>query len=254
MSERLYADIFGGAAIVIQARQRASRLPGKTLLKVDGKPLLAWQIERLRTVGVPVVVATTTDPSDNQLAEVARLAGARVIRGPDKDVIARYGMVVARWPFSVVGFVGADQPLADPHLFRRLFAEFVPPYTRTVGQPYGLHLWAVTADAIVDADQNATGDIEREHTGAFWDHHPADYPCHVIVDTPDESHHRLTIDHPADFELHRRILEGFADRWPDVTTQDIVDTLHAFPEWETETSAIEQWKWSGFEDAVRVKA
>jgi spore coat polysaccharide biosynthesis protein SpsF len=254
VSERLYSDVFGGAAIVIQARSRSSRLPGKTLAIVEGRPLLAWQIERLRTAGAPVIVATSANREDDTLADVAAAAGARLVRGPEMDVLARYGMIVARWPFRVIGFCGADQPLADPALFRRLFAEFTPPYTRTVGQPYGLHLWAVSADAIVEADQMAESALEREHTGAFWDQRPTEYPCHVIAETPDESHHRLTVDHPADLTLHRHIIRVLADRWPHVTTQDVLDVLHANPGWETDTVRIRQWKWAGFEDAVRVKA
>jgi spore coat polysaccharide biosynthesis protein SpsF len=239
-------------AIIIQARQGSHRLPGKTLAEVVGQPLLAWQVSRLKKVA-PVIVATTWDPADTAVGHVASSAGASVVRGPVNDVVHRVWLAAFYHDVQAIAFLGADQPLMDPDTIRQVLdaVHDGAVYARTTGQPYGLHAWAVTRWALDMANRHATTTEEREHTGAFWDRRPKEYPVRVLSTVPDESHHRLTIDHAADLALHRRIMARLSKRWPDVTTQDVLDLLHANPEWEFDTGQITQWKWSGFEEAVR---
>ncbi|MDQ1386308.1 MAG: spore coat polysaccharide biosynthesis protein SpsF, partial [Actinomycetota bacterium] len=77
---------------VIQARTGSTRLPRKVMRDLGGRPVLAWVVGAARASGVcdEVVVATTTDPADDEVASLAAEIGARVFRGPVDDVLSRF--------------------------------------------------------------------------------------------------------------------------------------------------------------------
>src|SRR5438046_1512335 len=94
------SDLLSGPSVAtVEARMTSSRLPGKVLLPAGGRPLLAILLERLsRAKGIDeIVVATTTNASDDLIVDVARGSGAGVHRGSEHDVLARVcGALVER--------------------------------------------------------------------------------------------------------------------------------------------------------------
>src|SRR5690242_12761537 len=103
--------------VVIQARMGSSRLPGKVLMDLGGRPALALQLERLRPLQVDhVTIATTTEPRDDVLVDLARDHGVDAVRGPEDDVLARFAVAVDRFDPSSVVRLTADCPLTDPAL------------------------------------------------------------------------------------------------------------------------------------------
>ena len=102
-------------AIIIPARFGASRLPGKPLADIHGKPLLARVVERARQAsGVDVVVVAT---DDERIAAAARTAGAEVVvTGPAEtgtDRVAMAARAMLPRPTMVVNLQG-DEPLIEP--------------------------------------------------------------------------------------------------------------------------------------------
>src|SRR5215218_1621886 len=100
---------------VLQARFTSSRLPGKVLQPILGTPMLFRQIERIRRAGEldGLVVATSTDPSDDPLAEQCRAHGVEVSRGSLDDVLSRIiDAAGPHQPDAVVRLTG-DCPLTD---------------------------------------------------------------------------------------------------------------------------------------------
>jgi len=82
------------SAIVLQARMGSTRLPGKALADLAGLTVLARCVERLQaTSGLPVVLATTTDPADDSLCEAGQRLGVTVVRGAVDDVLGRFVQV-----------------------------------------------------------------------------------------------------------------------------------------------------------------
>ncbi|MEA3349765.1 MAG: glycosyltransferase family protein [Chloroflexota bacterium] len=103
---------------IIQARMSSSRLPGKVLRDIDGRPMLAWVVERTRRAGQidAVVVATTTNPSDDPIAEFCAAQGYAHTRGDVYDVLDRYYQAARQFDADVIVRITADCPLIDPQL------------------------------------------------------------------------------------------------------------------------------------------
>src|SRR4051812_48719033 len=75
----------------IEARMSSSRLPGKVLADVEGRPALLRLVERLRRADTinDIVVATTTKTSDDSLVLLLEREGIRCFRGSEDDVLQR---------------------------------------------------------------------------------------------------------------------------------------------------------------------
>ena len=102
--------------IIVQARMTSTRLPGKVLKEVLEKPLLAYQLERLRRVQLAdeIVLATTTNQTDDVLAVFAVAEEIRCFRGDEQDVLDRYYQAAVMAEADVVVRVTSDCPLLDP--------------------------------------------------------------------------------------------------------------------------------------------
>jgi spore coat polysaccharide biosynthesis protein SpsF len=104
---------------VLQARMSSTRLPGKVMAEVAGAPMILRQIERLSRARRldRIVVATSTDRSDDSLAAWLTLHGVPVHRGSLDDVLARYeGALEAFGPAEVLVRLTGDCPLTDPEV------------------------------------------------------------------------------------------------------------------------------------------
>ena len=185
---------------IIQARMSASRLPGKVLMAIGGKPMLEWVVERTRRSELvdQVVVATTLDPSDDPVFEFCKQQDYRVGRGKVHDVLDRYYQTAKHFQAQVVVRITADCPLIDPALIyeaiRLLFSgtgalalrsklsaprfDFVtnrlpPPWGRTY--PIGLDVEVLTFDVLEQAWKRAIAKHQREHvTPYFYEGTPVD--------------------------------------------------------------------------------
>jgi spore coat polysaccharide biosynthesis protein SpsF len=259
MSEAYFARRTPRCVISIQARMASKRLPGKVMLEVLGRPLLAYQIERLKRQSAPVVIATTTDSADDPIAALGQTLGIMVVRGSLDDVPARHLAVARATDADVLGFVGADQVFVSPVHFTVAFAHWqtrgMAPadYVRVIGLPHGLHVWAVARWALAECrfDLNRTPD-EIEHTGAYWDTRPERFRT-VDVDMKRASDYRLTVDTPEDFEVHRRIIEALYPENPEFTVDDIIAWLDEHPDVAALNSNVSQYYWHGApREGVRV--
>jgi len=103
---------------IIQARMSSSRLPGKVLLEIAGKPMLQRVIERTRRAATinRLVVATTEDAADNPIVEFCRANGVDYYRGSLHDVLDRYYQAARCSGAQVIVRITADCPLIDPAL------------------------------------------------------------------------------------------------------------------------------------------
>ena len=111
----------------IQARMNSSRLPGKVLKRVMGKPLLWWQISRLKESLLldDIVVATTNNPADNEIVEFCANQKINCYRGPEDDVLSRISMLLEEYCVDIHVETFGDSPLVDAELLDRMIGYFV---------------------------------------------------------------------------------------------------------------------------------
>jgi spore coat polysaccharide biosynthesis protein SpsF len=205
--------------IVSQARMTSSRLPGKVLKKVGDKPLLQYHLERLLLSGFPVVLATTTNSSDDPVVDLCDKLDVPSFRGSEDDVLSRFYGAVKAHPSEVVVRVTADCPLIDGLQIARGVQEYLSKNTpwlyasncleRTF--PRGFDFEIFSKPMLEEAFLKASSPSEREHvTPYFYQNKHGKTHFLNIKSNTDFSNFRLTVDEPADFELINRLLSQFS--------------------------------------------
>lgn len=200
-------------AIVVQARMKSTRLPGKVLEDLGGQTVLAHVLQRCRAVpGVDVVVCAVPEGADDQpVADAAAHSGAVVVRGSESDVLARYWLSAQAVAADIVMRVTSDCPLIDPALCGAIIAlrqERAADYAcnnMSPSWPHGLDAEVFTRAALDLAYDQAVRPSEREHVTPFMRNHPdftlANLPCPLA----DTQHHRWTLDTPEDLAFLRAL-------------------------------------------------
>lgn len=212
---------------VIQARLSSTRLPGKVLRPLGGKSVLSWVIRAAAaTHNVDtVILATSTSPDDDAVAEEAARCGAEVVRGPLDDVLARYLLAVDDHPCDAVVRLTADCPLHDPALIAQVVglwrADPTLDYVSNLlprRYPRGLDTELVRTAVLTEQGRTATGP-HREHVTSNIYTRPTVYRCAGAVSAVDNSDLRVTLDTPEDAQLLDALVAALGPgipRWDDV--------------------------------------
>ena len=112
--------------VILQARTSSSRLPGKVVANLAGRPLLAFLVERLsRCKAVNrIILATTESEADNQLEVLGKSLGLIVVRGDEADVLSRFALAAEQTDAQVLVRITGDCPFVDPSLLEDMIDEF----------------------------------------------------------------------------------------------------------------------------------
>lgn len=203
------------AVAIIQARMGSTRLPGKMLVDLGGRPALAWSVAAAQAIqGVDrVAVATSRADSDDAIAEWCAGAGVSCHRGPEDDVLARYAKAARAEDADIVLRLTGDCPLLDPHVCDEVLALLerngVSYATNTAPRtwPDGTDCEAMTAAALFAADEEAALPSEREHVTPFLRHNRRRFPMRALIcplaGLADE---RWTLDTAEDLEFLRAVV------------------------------------------------
>lgn len=237
-------------AIIVQARMTSTRLPGKVLKPVLGKPLLAYQIERLKRVEAAdrIVIATTKNDADDPIVELCQALAVDYFRGSEQDVLSRYYGAAQAAQADVVVRVTSDCPLIDPAIIDEVVQVYVAQCDRydyvsnalKRTYPRGMDTEVLPTWALEQAYQEATEPPEREHVTPFIYNRPERYALGHVIYPQDLSHHRWTVDTPEDFELIRRMLEALYPLSPNFNLQDCLRLIERHPDWSAINSHVEQ--------------
>jgi spore coat polysaccharide biosynthesis protein SpsF len=204
--------------VVVQARMGSTRLTGKVLLELGGRPMLALLLARVQAgVDGSVVVATSTKPADDAVARVATELDVPVVRGPEHDVLARFALAGESFPADHVVRLTADCPLTDPNIVTeaverhvRLRADYT---SNTLARTYpdGLDVEVMTSAVLRRAAQEATTEDEREHVTPFVYRRPRRHRLAALCSSLFLGAERWTVDTAADVERLRTIVAGLDD-------------------------------------------
>ena len=226
-------------AAIVQARMRSTRLPGKVLKEIVGQPLLWHILHRLRKSELieTICVATTTDPADDPIAAYAEAQGAKVVRGPEDDVLARFALATHLIDPDIIVRVNADAPLVDAafvdHLIREMIrtqADFVmlrPGLSAIHDGADPMSRWALDK-LVLMAHQDP---VAREHVSAYFKLHP-EFVKIAHIDLPLKWQFkgaRLSVDTPADVTFIETVYQRLHAQAGEATLTDLVALLNREP-------------------------
>lgn len=234
--------------IIVQARMTSTRLPGKVLLPLAGEPMLTRLVERLRRVkhAEGILIATTTNTTDDAVATLCDQLGVPCHRGSEHDVLSRYADAARLHGARAVVRITADCPLIDPALIDRLISAYAEGGSDYVSNmlpptwPYGMAIEVFSTAVLEQAHAEATRAAEREHVTPFLYWRPERYRLRNVASPIDLSHHRWTVDTPEDYELVRRLFEALHSVQPHFSQADILTLLDAHPDWQGINQRVQQ--------------
>lgn len=231
---------------VVQARTSSTRLPGKVLLDLGGETVLGRVVRAVRASGGvdEVVVATSTDLSDDAVEAECGRVGVPCVRGPLDDVLSRFVLALDAFPADAVVRITADCPLLDPQVLRtatdtwRAVAGLDYLSTALVRTlPRGLDVEVVAAAALRAVAVTAVAH-DRVHVTSSLYTRPLDFRLLGLAFSPSGAHLRATLDTVEDWALVRAVVAAFGERL--VPVRELTAWLDAHPEVSGLNALVEQ--------------
>jgi spore coat polysaccharide biosynthesis protein SpsF len=227
----------------VEARMSSTRLPGKVLRPILGRPMLELLLERLRRAKsvTDVVIATTTNLADDAIAALARRLQVRVFRGSEDDVLDRVLRTARSAQADVIVEITGDCPLVDPEVVDRLATFYLANNYDYVSNclrktfPDGFDTQVFSAallDKVAGLTRNAR---DREHVSVYIYEHPEMFSLHNVESglPPYCADMWLSVDTAVDFEVVSTIFEALYPQNPAFSVADVVHFLERRPDLAT---------------------
>jgi len=227
---------------VIQARMSSTRLPGKVMLPLLGKPLLIRMIERVKSANFvgEVIVATSTNADDDGIEILCNQNNIICSRGHLTNLLDRHYQVAKQFNAEAVVKIPSDCPLIDPKVIDKVIGHYINSdefdfvsNLHPATYPDGNDVEIFSFESLECAWNDATKDYEREHTTPFiWEHQDVFCVGNVTWETGYDfsSTHRWTIDFPEDYEFIRKVYDELYSKNPAFSLNDILTLLKQKPE------------------------
>lgn len=188
------------------------RLPGKVFMNLLGKPMLAWQLNSLKKLDIPIIVATTNKLDDDCIEDLAIRNGLQCIRGSEHDVFERFVSVRADFPMDNYVRITGDCPLISPIVLR----EVVEMHKRSGSDyssntlvrsfPDGLDVEIFTDNAFFRLMNMELCEYQREHVTPGFYQNPQTFKLINLLEERNLGHLRWTIDIISDFKWLESLL------------------------------------------------
>jgi len=225
---------------IIEARMTSTRLPGKILLPIEGKPLLEILVERLKQAEFldKIVIATTDKSSDDIVEQLAQRLGVGFFRGSEEDVLDRVLQAAHASNADIIVEITGDCPLLDPRLVDqliRIYQQKGVDYVSNILKrtyPRGMDLQIFSTKVLEKVARLTQDPVDHEHVSLYIYEHPEVFSLfNVESDLPEKFWDaRLTVDTREDFELIKAIFESLYPSNPAFTLEDIVDLIEKRPD------------------------
>jgi spore coat polysaccharide biosynthesis protein SpsF (cytidylyltransferase family) len=223
---------------ILQARTSSTRLPGKVLKPILGRPMLARQIERLKRCRSldRLVVATSLGAEDDPLERLCREEGVDCFRGSLSDVLDRFYQCALQNDAGHVVRLTGDCPLADHELIDSLIGFYLgldvdyASNCRPPTLPDGLDAEVFRFEALAEAWREATDPFEREHVVPYIVRRPGRFRLANWSWTGNAAKMRWTVDEPEDFEFVTRVYQCLHPGNPDFGFRDVLELVAKRPD------------------------
>jgi len=219
----------------VQARTGSTRLPGKVLMPIRGKPILEHIIEFLEHSKLTdrIIVATTNLTEDDKIEELSKTLGIDCYRGNPTDVLERYYECARLFNGDLIVRITADNPLIDPTVVDEVIQickETRCNYASNMihqTYPLGYLVEAITFDTLKKINDTQKDPLSREHVTYHIRQNPSLYDIKEVF-APSElarPNWRLTVDNMEDFYLISEIFSRLYEHGSIIKYQDVVELL-----------------------------
>jgi len=236
-------------AIITQARTTSTRLPGKIFKEINHRSLLQYHIERLEQSGLPVIIATTVNATDDAVEEFANQHQLPVWRGSEMNVLERFYDCARHFNVDIIVRVTSDCPLIDGKMIKKAVEEYCRwmddnvYYSNGIERtfPRGFDFEIFSFKLLQEAYNNANEWFQKEHVTPYINQNVSrKVIMKHFMRSKDASGFRLTVDTPEDLDLIKKMISEFhADK---KNAEEIIGIMETHPELASMNAHIEQKK------------
>jgi len=224
----------------IEARYASTRLPGKTLLEICGKPTLAHVVERLQRSEIidHIVIATATNPDCDPIEKLAEKLEVGFFRGSEDDVFDRVLCAAKAYKANIIVEITGDETLIDPIIVDETINFYLRNNFDYVSNildrryPRGLDTQVFSVDVLEEVSTLTNDPADRENVSLYIYEHPEKYKLGGIR-APEELNHpnwRWTLDTKEDFEFLKTVYETLYPVKKDFNSYDVLKLLMDRPD------------------------
>ena len=234
---------------IIQARMGSTRLPGKVLLDIMGKPLLAHIIDRIlesKLVNSNIILATTTNPADHVLVDFANENHLDCFIGSEEDVLDRFYQAAKQAGADIIVRITADDPFKDPEIMDKIIQIMIDDNFDYVSNtikptyPEGLDIEVFSFESLERAWKESKKTSEREHVTPYIWNHPDLFKLYNVKNDVDLSSMRWTLDTDKDLEFTKAVYERLYVPGKTFLMRDILTILNDEPDLQKINTGIER--------------
>lgn len=221
--------------IIIQSRMASTRLPGKAMMLIQGKPMLEHIVNfsKFSKLSDKVIIATTSLPEDDKIANLATKLGIDCYRGNPHDVLDRYYECAKMFNGKIIIRLTGDNPLIDPMLIDeiiQLCKETECDYASNMIHetfPLGYLVEALTFNTLKKIKFAQKDPLSKEHVTYHIRHNPQMYNIKEVFAPSNLSrpNWRLTVDNIKDFHLISEIFSRLYEPGTFIKYSKVVDLL-----------------------------
>ena len=234
---------------IVQARMGSTRLPGKTLIDIEGKPLLEHVINRIRYSKMieEIIIATTNEPEDKVIVNMAKKLQVKTYEGSSYDVLDRFYQVARLFKGKVIVRITADDPFKDPKVIDDIVKYFLShPELNYVSNtiepsyPVGIDVEVFSYQALKTAWENAKDSAEREHVTPYIIRNPSLFKIANYKSNKQLSYLRWTIDTKEDLQMTKEVYNKLYLKDKIFYMDDILQLLQKYPHISDINSSVKQ--------------
>lgn len=222
----------------------STRLPGKVLMKLEGKTILEHVVNRLKLSNYinDIIIATTLNEEDQKIVELAEKIHVNYFRGSEKDVLGRYYYAAKQFQSEIIVRITSDCPLVDYEILDKMLSIFIEKYNKNnidylsntdvveTTFPRGLDIEIFTFNAIKKAFLEGKKEYEREHVTPYIYQNPNKFKLYGYMNDTNYSSYRLTVDTIEDFNVIKFIYDKCYSEKEYFNLNDVIEVLKDHPE------------------------
>lgn len=223
---------------IIVARMGSSRVPGKSIIELCGKPVIWHMLEiakRIKYVD-EVCLATTDLEQDDVLAEIARSSNVKCFRGHSENVLDRIYGAATETNADIIVDIGGDCPLLDSTIIEQAienFAQYKCDYLCNYEPPTfpeGFDVNIITMTALTNAFNNAIAPSQRIHPFSYITYHKENFVVRNFSGAQDLSRHHWSLDFPEDIEFIKMVYSKIWQENKIIRMSDVLELIDKYDE------------------------